>query len=48
MNSPSNWYTDLEALAIRFAHLGVTADLSALTIAEAYALLCWLRRLAGE
>ena len=40
-------HLELQTLANRFAHLGVTTDLACLTSAEAYALLLWLRRLAG-
>ena len=47
MNS-FNWFAELQVLAARHSRFGITADLANLTIAEAYALLAWLRRLAGE
>lgn len=47
MNS-FDWHAELQALAARCSYLGITADLAGLTIAEAYALLTWLRRVAGE
>jgi hypothetical protein len=43
-----NWLTKLDSLATRYAHFGLTADLAALTLVEAYALLALLRRIAGE
>ena len=46
MNAPA-WLEDLQALAARFAGLGIDADLAALTLAEAWGLLVFLRRLAG-
>ena len=42
------WLSELDALATRFAHLGLAGDLGALTLAEAYALLTMLRRIADE
>lgn len=43
MNRP-DWLNELEALAARCSHLGVTDDLSSLTLADAWALLLRLRR----
>lgn len=48
MSLPSSLMVELETLAIRFAHLGVTADVAALTYADALGLLLMLRRLAAE
>ena len=48
MNSPFDWLAELEELAARCAHMGITADLAALTIVESYALLLFLRRIVGE
>ncbi len=44
----SDWRAELEALAVRFSHLGITADLASLAEVEAYALLTLLRRLVGQ
>jgi hypothetical protein len=41
------WLDELQALAARFASLGIGPDLCALTFAEAWALLRYLQRLAG-
>ncbi len=43
-----DWLSELDVLATRFAHLGFAVDLGALTLAEAYALLTMLRRIADE
>ena len=43
-----DWKLELQSLAVRFANLGVSADLASLTSAEAYALLTWLRRMSGN
>lgn len=40
------WFDELDALAARFAHTGVSADLGALSIMETWLLLAYLRRLA--
>ena len=45
MSAPA-WLTELETLAVRFAHLGVSADLASLTLAEAWGVLQYLRRMA--
>lgn len=45
MSFSCDWLLELERLAFKYAHLGIPADLSALTYAEAYALLSWLRTL---
>lgn len=47
MNGPA-WLEDLQALAARFAGLGVGPDLSALTLAEAWGLYRFLARMAGR
>ena len=46
MNAPA-WLEDLQALAARFAALGIGPDLAALTLAEAWGLYRFLRRVAG-
>lgn len=46
MNGPA-WLEDLQALAARFAGLGIGPDLAALTLAEAWLLYRLLVRLAG-
>ncbi len=43
-----DWLVRLYNLAYRFPHLGVTADLASLSMAELWGLYCYLRRLAGE
>ena len=45
MSAPT-WLNELEALSERFSHLGVSADLASLTLAEAWAVLQYLRRVA--
>lgn len=45
MNRP-DWLNELETLAVRFAHVGVSADLASLILAEAWAVLQFLRRTA--
>ena len=40
------WFDELDALAARFAHMGVSEDLAALSMLEAWHLLRYLRRLA--
>ena len=41
-----HWLGELETLATRFAHMGVSEDLAALSTLEAWQLLIYLRRLA--
>jgi hypothetical protein len=45
MNRP-DWLNELESLAIRFPQAGVSSDLAALTLAEAWGALQFLRRFA--
>jgi hypothetical protein len=45
MNRP-DWLNELESLAIRFPQAGVSADLAALTLTEAWGVLQYLRTLA--
>jgi hypothetical protein len=45
MTAPS-WLNELETLSVRFSHLGVSADLASLSVAEAWHLLLYLRQLA--
>lgn len=47
MSRPADWPEQLQALAARFAGLGITPDLAALTLAEAWGLFVFLRRVAG-
>ena len=44
--SRPGWCNELEALATRFAHMGVSDDLASLSVLEAWQLLQYLRRLA--
>lgn len=46
MKLPSDWRTDLELLAWRFAHLGFGPDLAGMPILEIAGLYVYLRRLA--
>jgi hypothetical protein len=41
-----NWLGELETLVTRFAHIGVSEDIAALSVLEAWQLLTYLRRLA--
>jgi hypothetical protein len=41
---PMNWLQDLQGMAARLAHLGVTADLGCLTVAELWGLYLFLQR----
>lgn len=43
-----SWLEELEMLLARFSHLGIEADLAALSIVEAWGLYCLLVRLAGD
>ena len=43
---PAAWLEDLHALAARFAWLGIGPDFAALTLAEAWGVFVFLRRLA--
>lgn len=40
-----DWLRELEMLSLKFAHLGVNADLATMTLAELWGLYCWLRGL---
>lgn len=44
MNSP-DWLNELEMLLVRFSHLGIDADIAALSLVEAWGLYCLLSRL---
>jgi hypothetical protein len=46
MNAPA-WLEDLHALAARFAGLGISPELAALTLAEAWAVYRFVVRLSG-
>jgi hypothetical protein len=45
MNCP-DWLSELESLVIRFPHMGVSEDLAALSLTEAWGVLQMLRKLA--
>ena len=45
---PAAWLEELQALAARFASLGISPDLAALTLAEAWGLYRFLARMAGD
>jgi len=40
------WLARLQSLSVRFSHLGIGADLAALSIVELWGLYCYLSRLA--
>jgi hypothetical protein len=44
--SRPDWLNELESLVTRFPHMGVGADLAALTLIEAWGVLQMLRKLA--
>ena len=46
MNRPAFWIDELQALAARFSARGITPDIAGLTLAEAWGLLTFLRRIA--
>ncbi len=46
MSAP-RWLDDLHALAARFSGYGITPDLAALTLAEAWGLYVFLEKLAA-
>ncbi len=41
-----SWLEELEMLLVRFSHLGIGADLTALSVVEAWGLYLFLSRLA--
>jgi|CXWL01.1.fsa_nt_gi hypothetical protein len=43
---PDDWLEHLQSLAVRFSHLGVGADLAALSMIEAWGVYLFLSRLA--
>ena len=45
MSAP-DWFIRLQSLVLRFPELGITGDLSMLTMAEAWGLYLFLSRLA--
>jgi hypothetical protein len=45
MNRP-DWVNELESLALKFPQAGASGDLAALTLAEAWGVLQYLRRFA--
>ena len=46
MSRPAFWLEDLQALAVRFSAYGIGPDIAGLTLAEAWGLLTFLRRIA--
>lgn len=44
----THWLQHLETLAIRFSRLGMTADISSLSMIGLWAVYRFLRRLAGD
>lgn len=42
----SDWLEHLQTLCERFSHLGIDADLAALSLIELWGLYCYLSRLA--
>ncbi len=44
----NNWLSGLETLLARFSHLGINADISSLTLSEAWGLYRFLTRLADD
>lgn len=45
MNNP-DWLARLQSLSVRFSHLGIGADLAALSLIDAWGLYLYLSRLA--
>jgi hypothetical protein len=43
---PDDWLERLQSLAVRFSHLGIGADLAALSMIEAWGVYLFLSRLA--
>ncbi len=46
--SGETWLQRLEALSVRFSHLGITADLGTMSMIELWAAYRFLCRLSGE
>ena len=47
-NYDNDWLQHLQTLVARFSHLGIDADIDALSLCELWALYCYLSRLAGD
>ena len=47
MSRPASWLDDLQSLAVRFSGYGIDPDLAGLTLAQAWGLFVFLRRLTG-
>ena len=45
MSRPAEWLEELQALAVRFSGYGIGPDLAGLTLAEAWGVFLFLRRL---
>ena len=48
MNRPALWLDELRSLTVRFSGYGIGPDLAGLTLAQAWGLFLFLRRLAAE
>ena len=46
MSRPASWLVELQALAERFSGYGIGPDIAGLTLAEAWGLFVFLRRIA--
>ena len=46
VSRPASWLDDLQSLAVRFSGYGIGPDLAGLTLAQAWGLFLFLRRLA--
>jgi hypothetical protein len=45
MTNPETWLERLQAFCARFSHLGMGADMAALSLCELWGLYCYLSRL---
>lgn len=47
VSRPASWLDELQSLAVRFSGYGIGPDLAGLTLAQAWGLFLFLRRLAA-
>ena len=47
VSRPASWLDELQSLAVRFSGYGIDPDLAGLTLAQAWGLFVFLRRLTG-
>ena len=47
MSSPADWLDELQSLVVRFSSYGIGPDLAGLTLAQAWGLFLFLRRIAA-